>query len=165
MKKPFKLVSWAKQFAPKALDLVGDVTGIGALNRLSDVITNDNPDELAEHQIAAAMRQKELDLQELELILADVANARNREIELAKTGKVDSMMYVVGGTVLSMFVLCVISVLFFELKNENLAHLIIGEVIGATLTMIAYYYGSSKGSSDKTNLLTKLNNALPWQRN
>lgn len=165
MKKKFKLIEWAKEFAPKALgttfDLVGDVTGIRAFNTLSDVIDKDNPDELSPEAIAKVAELRELDLKELELRLADTANARSREIELAKAGKKnDPMMIASGIVVLIAFMLMVVSVIFngplgLGIEGNPLFHQLMGIIEGVALSVFAYYYGTSKSSSDKTEMLRK----------
>lgn len=153
-KKKFKLFEWAKDHAPKALDFVGDVTGISALNRLSEVISHENPDDLSPEDLQKAREMKELDLKELELVLADVANARNREIEVAKAGKSDFMMYTAGSVGLGSFLLMVIAVVFIPKVGENpLIHQLMGIIEGVALTIFYYYYGTSKSSHDKTRML------------
>lgn len=151
----FKLLDWAKRNAPKALDLVGDLTGIKALNRLSDVIDKDNPDALSPEALGMARELKALDLEELSMRLEDVANARNREIEIAKSGKSDAMMYVAGSVALGTFLLMVISIIFVKGTAANpMVHQLMGIIEGVALTIFQYYFGSSKGSSDKTKILT-----------
>ncbi|MEQ8581210.1 MAG: hypothetical protein RIC30_09385 [Marinoscillum sp.] len=151
----FKLLDWAKRNAPKALDIVGDITGIKALNRLSDVIDKENPDQLSPEALGMARELKALDLEELSMRLADVANARNREIEIAKSGKSDAMMYVAGSVALGTFLLMVISIIFVEGTAANpMVHQLMGIIEGVALTIFQYYFGSSKGSSDKTKILT-----------
>lgn len=155
-KRKFKLFEWAKEHAPKALDIVGEVTGLRALNRLSDVISHDNPDNVSPKELARVKELKELDLRELEIVLEDVANARNREVELAKTGKNDFMMHASGIVGLGAFLLMVIAVIFIPGVSDNvLIHQLMGIVEGVALTIFGYYYGTSKSSSDKTKLLTK----------
>jgi drug/metabolite transporter (DMT)-like permease len=58
--------------------------------------------------------------------------------------------------VLAMFILVGI-LIFVEIKpqNEQLLVLILGQLIAAFLTVINYFYSSSKGSADKTDMLAK----------
>jgi len=157
-KPKFKLMDWAKDHAPKAiskvLDVAGDLTGVKALNVLSKVIHIENPDNLSSIEIQEAREIEASDFKQLELFLQDRANARSREVELAKAGKMDWMMKAVGLVVLTLLCFTVVSIFFFELKNENMAHLVLGEILGLSTGLVAYYFGSSKGSSDKTKLLT-----------
>jgi drug/metabolite transporter (DMT)-like permease len=39
--------------------------------------------------------------------------------------------------------------------NRNLLSLLVGALIGSVTTIVQYYFGSSKGSSDKDELLRK----------
>lgn len=154
-KKKFKLFEWAKKHAPKALDLAGNITGIDALNNLADIIKGENPDNLTPEQIQQALQQRQLDMQELELYLQDVANARNREIEISRTGKKDIMMFIVGSVILLLLIFATISVFFFKLENESLSHLVLGELLVMAGLLVGYYFGTSKSSNDKTNILAR----------
>jgi hypothetical protein len=70
-----------------------------------------------------------------------------------KTTK-EIFMYALGGLVtLGFFV-----TLFFLIKQgtfEETINLVIGSLIGAFGTVVGYFYGSSKGSSDKNDLIKK----------
>lgn len=93
------------------------------------------------------------------MYIADTQNARNREIQLAKeTGKMNWPMYVLGGLVVIGFFGTVIGLFTVELMvlNKELVIYTVGGLQSAFITIIAYFYGSSKGSKDKdhNNLLT-----------
>ena len=92
-------------------------------------------------------------IEEERMYMEDRANARNREIELAKAGKMDWMMKVVGLTMLAAFIASLCTVYFFDLKNKELAHFILGELTTMVVGIVAYYFGTSKSSNDKTKLL------------
>jgi hypothetical protein len=69
----------------------------------------------------------------------------------------DIFQYVLGGTiVVGFFVL-----LYLLVKNEvptannDLLNLIVGALIGSFATIVSYFFGSSKGSAEKTELLNK----------
>lgn len=66
-------------------------------------------------------------------------------------------MYILGAlVVLSFFLL--LGILIFKpipIENDKVLTLAIGALIGHTATIVGYYFGSSKGSSDKTQLLSK----------
>jgi len=40
------------------------------------------------------------------------------------------------------------------IENQDMLNLVIGALIGSFSTIVGYFYGSSKGSSDKTEHLT-----------
>ncbi|MEQ8547633.1 MAG: hypothetical protein RIC03_06970 [Cyclobacteriaceae bacterium] len=148
--KDTKLGAFFAEKMPQGLSFLGDLLPDSGVLGIAKNMIDASTLSIEEKEQAQAIFMDELKLHN-----ADRADARSREVELAKAGKMDWMMQVVGLVVLTVFVLCVVTVLFFDLKNENLAHLIIGEVIGITVGMVAYYYGTSKSSADKTKLLTK----------
>lgn len=89
------------------------------------------------------------------MFIEDRSNARLREVELAKAGKMDWMMKVVGLSVIGAFLVSLIIVFFYPLKNSELSHFILGELTTMAVGIVAYYFGTSKSSSDKTTLLSK----------
>lgn len=150
--KEGKALAWVKDKAPGILNVAGTITGIGALNNLAnlvDVDPNLTPDQKAQFK-----EIYELEIKELDLYLEDVQNARSREVEMAKTGKTDWLMYAAGLTALVTFGLMVYAVIFVESVQHNpLAHQLMGIIEGISLTIFGYYFGTSKSSSDKTKLL------------
>lgn len=66
-------------------------------------------------------------------------------------------MYALGALVVIGFFVLVILVFIFEIPslNREIGLMTIGALIGNFNSIIAYFFGSSKGSSDKTELLTK----------
>ena len=85
-----------------------------------------------------------------ELEVDDRKSARTREVEMAKTGKTDWLMYATGLTALGSFVLIIISVIFIEETQSNKLFIhLMGMVEGAAISIFSFYFGSSKGSKDK----------------
>lgn len=156
--KDSKLFKFAKEKLPdavgKGLEIFGDLTGKESIENLGNWIqgqTTLTPLEEIEFNKA-----RELDLKELELYLTDVQNARDREIEIAKTGKKDPMMLITGLIGVLVFVFMVVAIVFKpELQDNKLLIHLLGMVEGVAITIFSYYYGSSKGSKDKTALLKK----------
>jgi len=63
-------------------------------------------------------------------------------------------MYALGALIaLGFFVVMIY--LIYSGKYDNAVMLIIGALIGAFSTVVGYFFGSSKGSADKTELLSK----------
>jgi len=63
-------------------------------------------------------------------------------------------MYALGALIaLGFFVVMIY--LIHSGKYDNAVMLIIGALIGAFSTVVGYFFGSSKGSADKTELLSK----------
>lgn len=154
-KKSFKETKLGGFLMDKVPDLMGVIGNVlpdkGVLGIAKNIIESNKLDP-QDQEMA-----RQLLLEEEQLYMQDRANARSREVELAKAGKMDWMMKVVGLVVLSLLCFTVVSIFFFELKNENMAHLVLGEILGLSTGLVAYYFGSSKGSSDKTKMLTSSN--------
>jgi len=91
-------------------------------------------------------------LRENELENMDRDSARNREIAHIKaTGKADHFQYFVGGVVMLTFVAVTIFLLKYELPEKN-GHIIVnlvGILEGATIAIVTFYFGSSRGSREK----------------
>ena len=75
-----------------------------------------------------------------------------------KKGK-ELYMYILGGViVLAFFVMLYLLILnTVPQANESLLNITVGALIGSFTTVVGYFYGSSKGSADKTEHLTKNN--------
>tara|TARA_R110002051_G_C8383542_1_gene445555 strand:- start:75 stop:557 length:483 start_codon:yes stop_codon:yes gene_type:complete len=157
-----KLKEWlktnGKNALGKALDFAGGEVPIpilgGAIEWVGEQLMNDK--DLTPEQQKEVAEIIQLELEELDLRLKDVQNARNREIEIAKTGKKDPMMLITGIIGISVFVFMVVAIVFKpELQENKLLIHLLGMVEGVAITIFSYYYGSSKGSKDKTKLLGK----------
>jgi hypothetical protein len=94
-------------------------------------------------------------LQELDLILQDVQNARSREIEIAKTGRKDWMMSVVIIVALVLFI-SLLAVDIFIPGSQTLVEPDMRVTIrDCFYIVIVYFLGSSRGSKQKTDLLNQ----------
>jgi hypothetical protein len=134
------------------------VEGVGKI--LDDVITN--KEEKAEIQLKIDQEVhrhlEELSkstTKEFELEISDKQNARSREVEMAKSGKRDWFMQAVGIFVLLSFAfMCYVSVyLIIPAENREQFLDLRSTIRDAVIAIIFYYFGSSKGSADKTKLL------------
>jgi drug/metabolite transporter (DMT)-like permease len=65
--------------------------------------------------------------------------------------------YVLGSLiVLGFFVLLILLVLLdIPEPNKDLLNLVVGALIGSFATVVGYFYGSSLGSKEKTDILNK----------
>ncbi|HKR04423.1 MAG TPA: hypothetical protein VJY62_07280 [Bacteroidia bacterium] len=159
--KPLKDTKLGKLLASKGLNTVLDtvgtfIPGVKILDNLKDSVLGNNT--IPEQDKTAIIEEIKVMKELLELQMQDTANARAREIEIAKTGKQDYMMVITGCIGLATFIFMVIVIAFFEIppKNERLFDLLLGGVIGTTGSIFAYYFGSSKGSKDKTDILKEV---------
>lgn len=158
MKKPFKETKLGKlvtEKLPDAIKIVGDVLpDKGALGVLKNIIGAS--DISPEDKSLLLQEANDFEKEMYELEIKDRDSARNREIEIAKVGGTDWMMYVVAGVVLSLLCFTVYAIFYTELSNKELAHFVAGEVLGFGSSLIFYYYGTSKGSHDKSEIIRKL---------
>jgi hypothetical protein len=148
--KDTKIGSFLKEKAPDVLNVVGDLLPdngtLGIVKNAIDLVVPDN-----EERKALKAEISELELEYYKTEVADRDSARKRQIELAKAGKDDYMMYIVGLVGIGSFALIVTSAIFMDLPENPLLHQIVGLVEGVALTIFAFYYGTSKGSKDKDN--------------
>jgi len=118
-----------------------------------------NPDaaiKLREIENAHAVKLADIALEGERVRLADVANARDREVELARIGS--------KGQYAGHVVALVVTVGFFVILGFLLATprgadpgqamlLLLGSLGAGFMTVIQYYLGSSKSSSEKTAMI------------
>ncbi len=78
-------------------------------------------------------------------------------IELFKwfVAKTDWMKTIVGLVFLLVFSFTVVYVLKKPVPegNKEIVHFMMGEISGVALTIASYYFGSSKGSQEKTEII------------
>jgi hypothetical protein len=136
-----KVGQFLKTKAPKILDKVGDLLpDAGVLGIVKNLI--DSAPELSPADKAMAhAHMKEL----YELEVRDRDSARNREIEITKTGKFDFLFTLTGLIGLGVFVFIVYVIVYLEVPKENkelFVHLI-GIAEGVVLSIFGYYFGSA----------------------
>lgn len=101
-----------------------------------------------------------LALQNDSMYLQDRQSARQRQIESEKaTGKRDGNLYVLAWTVVTgFFALCIV-LMFVNLPegSSQVVFMLFGSLSTGFGTVLSYFFGSSKSSSDKTKMLTASN--------
>ena len=148
--KDTKLGKFLANSGSKIVEIAGDA--FPPIEVISNLIAGD-PELTAEQKQQA----QQLALEAYRLEIEDRKSARSREVELAKTGRSDWMMYLSGCTAMGVFVLMVIAVIWqFPGVNSTLFHQLMGIIEGVSLTVFAYYFGTSKSSNEKTKLLSNL---------
>ena len=139
--KDTKLGGLLSKIAPKILNVAGDfLPDAGVLSMVSKMIDAD-PDISPEDKKMLQNHQKEL----YKIEVADRDSARNREIEVSKTGKKDFMMTLTGVVGLMSFAFIIYAVVYVPTVTDNdlFVHLM-GMVEGVVISNIfAYYYGTS----------------------
>lgn len=113
--------------------------------------------DLKKAEMAHKERLQALLLEERELELKDVADARARERAIVEaTGKKDYNLYILAWTVIvGFFGLCA-TLMWVTLPtgSSNVVYLLFGGLVAGFSQVLGYFFGSSKSSSDKTKLLT-----------
>ena len=146
--KDTKIGAFLKDKAPNALSMVADMLpNSGAIGVIKNAINLVTPNKAERDALCKELDSMELEFYKLEV--EDRDSARNRQIEMAKAGNADWMMWVVGLVGIGSFALIVFASIFMELPDNPLLHQIVGLVKGVALTIFAFYYGTSKGSKDK----------------
>lgn len=63
---------------------------------------------------------------------------------------------IIGLAVTALFITVTLAILFVPLRNSELAHLLVGDLIGIMSLLVGYYWGSSQGSKDKQKTINNL---------
>jgi hypothetical protein len=137
------LIKQGKEVAPELLQLAGSLTGVTALGTLANKIS-DSPD-ISQMDKDMLLAELELDIKEYEIQVADRNSARNRQVEIAKSGKKDLLYNVSGFIGLGVFAFVVYSIVFLDIPSSNkeiFIHLI-GIVEGVALSIFGFFFGSS----------------------
>jgi len=132
-----------KDVSPSILEVASQLTGINGLNAIGDIIKGDP--NLTENQKDLALEELKLDIKEYEIQVADRNSARNRQVEIAKSGKKDLLYNVSGFIGLGVFAFVVYSIVFLDIPSSNkeiFIHLI-GIVEGVALSIFGFFFGSS----------------------
>ena len=116
--------------------------------------------EFEKYKLEWQLEIQRLELEEFKTEIADKDSARNREISFmqANGGKRD---WVQGGLVIATMVLVFASMIFLAFleipkANERVFDLILGGVIvSGSQNIYSYFFGSSKGSKTKDEVIKK----------
>ena len=139
--KDTKLGKFLNKAAPTILDIAGDLLpDAGVLGIIKNLIDKDS-DMSPEDKVQAQSYMKEM----YELEVADRDSARNREIEVKKTGSQDIMMVATGLTGLFSFAFVIYAVVYEpSVLDKDLFVNLMGMIEGVVISNIfAYYYGTS----------------------
>lgn len=155
-KKAFKdtkfgqFVNKAKDKLPELANVAMSVVGgnyVGAIGQVGNMLKdkhNESEDLKALHVEFESLKM-DFEREMYELEFKDRDSARNREIEIAKSGNSDLMMNITGVVGLLSFLFMIYSVVFIPsvLENDLFVHLM-GMIEGVVISNIfAYYYGTS----------------------
>lgn len=162
------------QYVPLLSTLVGGPVGgmvvntiLSTLGLTSDATHEDisaalanNPDALSKLK---TLEQAYM-IQMQTLSNANTADARSREVSITNVTKTnDGNMFSLAWAVVIAFFAFTVLVLFVKVPVESsqMVGTLIGVISTAFGVVLNYYFGSSKGSADKTKLLTADSNTTP----
>ena len=117
--------------------------------------------KLKELEIQASKVEIEVmrvDLEETKAHLADVSNARQRQIDHeARTGNTDYNLYILAWTIIAGFFGLIGAMIFVALPegSNDIIYMLFGTLSAGFGSVMQYFFGSSKGSSDKTKIMSK----------
>jgi hypothetical protein len=164
-----------KPVAGDILEVVGDVTGIQAIETVGALINgkkgqSDEAAKLAQDfekfKLEFTLEMHRIDMQtELEAYKTEVedrTSARLREAEFTKaTGKRDWLMAAVVVSGLVLLIGVVLSLIFITIPQENqrLADMTFGAIMSIGASIFSYYVGSSRSSHVKDQTINSLSNA------
>ena len=130
-----------------------------------------SPEDLAKIQIAQMEHEEELmrlrieddklDLAELQMLLKDTNDARQREVQIANSDKAPLINKIVT-PVLALSILLLTFALFgvvmfndtpVEASRKDILIYILGVLSAIASQIVSYYFGSSQSSKDKTDAL------------
>jgi hypothetical protein len=114
--------------------------------------------KLREFELTHQQKLQELQLEETKAFLADVQSARNMNIEETKaTGKRDFNLYALAWTLVAGFFILIGILIFKELPKDSndVIFMLFGTLSAGFGSVIGYFFGTSKSSVEKTELLAK----------
>jgi len=139
-KKPFKDTKVGKFLMRKLPDLAGAALSGGPLAALGTLIENDpkiTPEEKEQ------LHRELVEIYQLEV--EDRDSARKREVEIAKTGRIDWLFNLTGLVGLGAFGVIIWAIIALDIPdaNKELFYHLIGIVEGVSLSIFGYYFGNS----------------------
>lgn len=151
----------AVALAAKALGLTGD--DAQDPKAIEAAILGATPEQ-RQALIEAENRHEEelvkLHNQEIQMYLQDVQNARQRQIESEKaTGKRDVNLYILAWVIIGGFMGLILALIIMQFAFEKvltadpLITLLLGSLSTDAGMVVGYFFGSSRGSAEKTKLL------------
>ena len=126
-------------------------------------LINSDPEFALKAKIAdndLLIKMREMDIKELEIKLEDTSSARRREVDIIKvTGKKDATLYMLAWLGVLGYLGLIVYIIHWGLpKMSPEIALMVGNLIGVVGAKYSgiydYFFGSSKGSADKNQIIT-----------
>lgn len=159
-----------KPIAGDVIGIIGDVTGIEAIERVGDLI-NSRKEETAEmmalhmefekYKLEWQLEIQRLELEEFKTEIADKDSARNREISFmqANGGKRDWLMGAAVMVALLMYIGAFAFLAFgppIHNEKKDLFNMGVGQVFTFAGMAFSYYLGTTRSSRIKDNVIKDL---------
>ena len=100
----------------------------------------------------------QVDLEDTLAKLADVSDARKRQSSHEEiTGATDYNLYILAWTIVFGFFALIGTIIFVSLPkgSNDIVYMLFGTLTAGFGSVMQYFFGSSKGSADKTKMLSK----------
>ena len=151
------------------INVVADALGLGADPSPDDMMEAISADPEAAVKLLTVQDNNRVEIQRIALqsdqaFLADRQNARMRQVESEKaTGKKDVNLYALAWTIIVGFFGLVALLCFRPLPEDSngVVFMLFGSLSTAFGVVVAYFFGSSKSSADKTALIQKSEGGKP----
>lgn len=144
--------------------ILGQLFGVEPTPEAIDkAITSADP-EVVKAKIEAANKQAELELERYKISLADIQNARDQTVKLATAGTPAATNIAYGAPLISFIVLTGFVILSFlaikpeyaNIQDKSVILYLLGSWNSMAAAVVAYWIGSSAGSSDKSNQMANI---------
>jgi hypothetical protein len=148
--------------AGTAIKMIGSALGTESTEDAITTALQADPEamlKLKQFELDNKVELRKIVLEQERVRLADVADARSRQIEHEKTtGKSDTNLYVLAWTVVSGFFGLMGLLCFKTLPGDSsgVVFMLFGALATGFGQVLGYFFGSSKSSADKTKLLKPL---------
>ena len=148
--------------AGTAIKMIGSALGIEPTEDAITTALQSDPEamlKLKQFELDNKVELRKIVLEQERVRLADIADARSRQIEHEKaTGKSDTNLYVLAWTVVSGFFGLMGLLCFKTLPGDSsgVVFMLFGALATGFGQVLGYFFGSSKSSADKTKLLKPL---------
>lgn len=150
-------------FVGKLIDDYGEKLVVSGIEKLTGV-------DLSKEEITPVMKQmildnefkiKSLDFEKLKLEFDNTNNARNMQVEALKQDDTFSKRYVyylaTFWSLVAFLYIFLITFLTIPQSNIRFADTVLGFLLGTIVaTIINFFFGSSKGSTDKQEIINQL---------
>ena len=144
----------AEEVAGKVVEIAQTITGTDNGEAALAAIKAD-PNKVLEFQQAMSAQQADLE----KAYLADVANARQRDVELAKAGVHNYRANVLAGAALALVILCLLIVIWNSDANEfakATISLILGRALGWVEQLFSFEFGTTRSNKTKDDTINRL---------